>query len=59
MERSIQCLSTALARTRQQLEAVRASKISLEHDMNLKAETLRLDQVKVQALLNTVHIGTY
>lgn len=59
LELSISRLTSAADMTRRQLQELRSTKVSLEHDINLKAKTILLDEVKVMGLRNTVKIDTH
>lgn len=59
LELTISRLSSAADNSRTQLQNLRSAKVSLEHDINLKAKTLLLDEVKVVGLRNTVNIDTH
>ncbi|XP_069193382.1 tektin-1 [Procambarus clarkii] len=59
LELTISRLTSAAEMSRDHLQRLRSTKVSLEHDINLKAKTLLLDEVKVVALRNTVKIDTY
>ncbi|XP_071538559.1 tektin-1 [Panulirus ornatus] len=59
LEGTISRLATAVDLSRRQLQRMRSTRVSLEHDINLKAKTLLIDEVKVMGLRSTVKIDTY
>lgn len=59
LELTISRLTSAAEISRSQLQNLRSARVSLEHDINLKARTLLLDEVKVAGLRSTVTIDTH
>lgn len=59
LEATISRLTRAADLSRLQLQRLRSTRVTLQHDINLKAKTLLIDQVKVMGLRNTVKIDTY
>ncbi|CAL4111466.1 unnamed protein product, partial [Meganyctiphanes norvegica] len=59
LERTISRLTKSVRLSQEQLHQMRATKVSLEHDINIKANTILLDEVQVMGLRNTVQIDTY
>ncbi|KAK7072089.1 hypothetical protein SK128_025927 [Halocaridina rubra] len=59
LELSISRLTKAAELSRDQIQRLRSTKVTLEHDINLKAKTILVDEVKVMGLRNTVKIDAY
>ncbi|XP_068200434.1 tektin-1-like [Palaemon carinicauda] len=59
LELSISRLSKAADLSRDQLQRLRSTRVTLEHDINLKAKTILLDEVKVMGIRNTVKIDAH
>ena len=59
LELTVSRLTSAAEISRGQLQNLRSARVSLEHDINLKARTLLLDEVKVTGLRSTVTIDTH
>ncbi|XP_076054155.1 tektin-1-like [Oratosquilla oratoria] len=59
LERSLRRLGFSVDHTKDQLLDLRRIKDALEHDINLKAKTVLLDEVKVLSLREKVKIETY
>ncbi|XP_050714765.1 tektin-1-like [Eriocheir sinensis] len=59
LELTISRLSSAADISRTELQNLRSAKVSLEHDINLKAKTLLLDEVKIVGLRSAVTIDTH
>lgn len=59
LELTISRLSSAAATTREQIQKIKSTRVSLQHDINLKAKTLLLDEVEVLGLRSSVKIDTH
>ena len=56
LENSLERLMKALNFTERHLQEISASRLTLEHDINLKTKTLYIDEVEVGGVRSTVHI---
>ncbi|XP_047496432.1 tektin-1-like [Penaeus chinensis] len=59
LELTISRLSSAAEMTRDQIQKIKSTRVSLQHDINLKAKTLLLDEVEVLGLRSSVKIDTH
>ena len=59
LELTIKRLMKAAKNSRDEIQHLNSTKTSLEHDINLKTQTLHLEDVDIMALRNTVKIDDY